>query len=122
MTYPAPVENPTEIRYTTLAAVKRQIGINDAAWDSEVTQAIIALETMMDVWMERSYEDPVPEQVSQAALVGGCEIFKLADGTMQGSDADGFIGMLDPASAARAGFGVAKTLLVGTKVAWGTAA
>lgn len=90
------------IRYTTLDAVKKQLAITDTVWDVEITQAIISLEVMMDIHMNRSFPDTgtdpeidgVPEQVRQAALLGALEVFKLGDapGGVAGSDDGGFIG------------------------------
>ena len=121
-----------EIRYTTLAAVKRALGITDSSWDVEATQAIISLEVMGDVYCNRSFPDPapdgeiqgIPEQVRQFALLGGMEVFKLMDaaGGTGGSDADGFVGVFDPyQDTARLAFNKHSVLLKGFRApdAWG---
>ena len=44
--YPVAPADPlgATIRYTSLAAVKKQLGINDTVWDDEATQAIVTVE------------------------------------------------------------------------------
>ncbi len=92
----------TTPRYTSLELVKTQLGITDLTWDVQITTAIVALEVMMDIYMNRSFPDTgtdpeidgIPEQVKQAALLGSLEVFKLGDapGGVAGSDDGGFVG------------------------------
>jgi len=45
--YPVAPADPmvSTIRYTSLAAVKKQLGVTDSVWDAECTQAIITVES-----------------------------------------------------------------------------
>lgn len=121
--YPVPPPDPTidTIRYTTLAAVKKQLGVNDTAWDDEATQAIITVETLIDQYVGGTFTDPdIPEAVRQAAYAGGIEVFKLAGlSSTGGSSDDGFLGIVDPASAARAAFNVIRPTLYGLRISFG---
>jgi len=124
--YPIAPADPlvATIRYTTLAAVKRALGITDNSWDDEATQAIIALETQMDQFVGGTFTTgEIPETVKQASLLGGMEVFKLMDapGGVAGSDSDGFMGVWEPCQASRAAFNTVKPLLVGYRISWGTA-
>jgi len=119
------------IRYTTLAAVKRALGITDNSWDDEATQAIISLETMADIEMNRSFPDTgdnpeingIPEQIKQFALLGGMFIFKLMDapGGLAGSDDAGFVGVWEAQETARQAFYKYQAMLKGFHAAgaWG---
>ncbi len=121
--YPVAPADPlgTDIRYTTLAAVKKQLGISDSVWDVEATQAIVSVEHMIDEYVGGVFTAPnIPEQVRQAAYAGGIEVFKLAGlSSTGGSDDAGFLGIVDPAGAARAAFNVVKPLLYGLRISWG---
>ena len=85
-TYAPPNYLASAIRYTTLADVKLALGINDDLLDDQITQAVVALEVMIDVYCGQAFPSTganpwiqgIPEMVKQAALVGGIEIFKHA--------------------------------------------
>lgn len=121
--YPVAPADPlgATIRYTSLAAVKKQLGINDTVWDDEATQAIVTVEHMIDEYVGGVFTDPnIPEQVRQAAYAGGIEVFKLAGlSSTGGSDDNGFLGIVDPAGAARAAFNVIRPTLYGLRILWG---
>ena len=120
--YPVAPPDPTEtaIRYTTLAAVKRQLGITDTAWDDEATQAIVTVKMLIDQYVGGVFVDPIPEAVRQAAYAGGIEVSKLAGlSSTGGSDDNGFFGIVDPAASARAAFNVVKPMLYGLRISWG---
>jgi len=124
--YPVAPADPLvdTIRYTTLDAVKRALGITDNSWDTEATQAIVALEGQMDQFVGGTFTTgEIPETVKQAALLGGMEVFKLMDapGGVAGSDSDGFMGVWEPGQASRAAFNTVKPLLAGYRISWGTA-
>jgi len=121
--YPVAPPDPLEasIRYTSLAAVKKQLGITDSVWDVEATTAIITVETMIDQYVGGTFPDgAIPEAVRQAAYAGGIEVFKLAGlSSTGGRDDNGFLGIVDPASAARAAFNVIRPTLYGLRISWG---
>jgi len=109
-------------RYTTVAAVKRQLGVTDSAWDTEIQQAIVSLETMMDIYMNRSFPDDgdnpeidgIPEQVKQASLLGSMAVFKLGDAPGGIGGSDEFIGTWEPAdNRTRLAFNSVKPMLIG---------
>ena len=92
----------TDIRYTTLEQVKTAMGVTDTSLDAQATQSIVTFETMIDVYLGRSFapepgtEVPgIPVVVQQAALVGSMRIWKTLDspGGTGGSDVEGFIGL-----------------------------
>jgi hypothetical protein len=112
----------TQPRYTTLAAVKRQMGVTDTSFDAEITQSIVAMEYMIDVFMNRSFPDTgidpeidgVPLLVAQAALLGSIEVVKLADAPSGVAGADEFIGQWDMSqTATRRALNTVKPMLVG---------
>lgn len=119
----------TEPRYTTIDAIKFAMGITDTRYDDEVQTALVSLETMIDVFLGRSFPDTgdnpaidgIPKQVEMAATVGGMECFKMFDSPAGtgGSDSDGFIGLYDPAAAARNAFNLVRPMLSGLKIQWG---
>ena len=121
----------SEIRYTSLAEVKTAMGVTDSLYDAQAQQAIVALETMMDSYLGRSFPDTgdnpevagIPERVRYAALVGSMEIWKIVDspGGTGGADSEGFIGMYEPGAAARVAFNSIRPILSGFKIQWGVA-
>ena len=75
------------IRYADLERVKARLGITDTAYDADITQAVIACETAMDLYWGRSLPDTginpqwpgVPVQVSQAAENLAVAVWKQVD-------------------------------------------
>ena len=121
----------TDIRYTTLEQVKLAMGVTDTSLDAQATQSIVTFETMIDVYLGRSFPDTgdnpdidgIPVVVQQAALVGSMRIWKTLDspGGTGGSDAEGFIGLYEPEAVARTAFNSIKPMLGGLKTQWGVA-
>jgi hypothetical protein len=123
----------TTIRYTSLDAVKKVMGVYDTALDAQATQSIVTFEYMMDAYMNRSFPDPapdgeiqgIPESVKQAALQGSVKIWRMLSDAYGagGSDDVGFIGTFDTGQAARIAFNSVRPLLAGFRApnAWGVA-
>ncbi len=121
--YPVAPPDPlgTEPRYVTIESIKKQLGINDSVWDDECTTALVTVEHLIDQYVGGTFvEGAIPEAVRQAAYAGGIEVFKLAGlSSTGGSDDNGFLGIVDPASAARAAFNVIRPTLYGLRISWG---
>ena len=131
--------NPLETtaRYTTVAAVKRAIGIDSAEWDTEVLQAIVSMEYLIDAYMEHSLPDPadpdvgtddalvpppiegIPEAVKQAALDGTLAVFKATDTPFGTAGSDDFIGAVDFDTRRQRALNQVKPMLLGFKLGWG---
>ena len=108
-----PLPDPTVVdpRYTTVALVKQAVGIDNTATDDQITQAIVALEYMLDARLGTSFpQDPdpnagtddaldpapievVPVAIQQASLQGSIAVLKLLD-TPFGVGGGDFIGEL----------------------------
>jgi hypothetical protein len=115
------------IRYTTLADVKKALGITDAAFDTELTQAIISAEVAIDQMNGRSFADTginpaipgIPEAIRVWALDASVAVWKLRDtptGFTAGSD--DWLGQIDATEAARRSLR-RNPLALGYKVSWG---
>ncbi len=133
---PLPDYLPVAPRYTTLAAVKIALGIDDGSLDSVVTEAILVMETMIDVYLGTSYPqtpdpspatsdalDPapivgIPELVKKAAKLGAIALTKLDDAPFGTAGSDEFFGVIEPDNAGRA-FASVKPILVGLRRSWG---
>lgn len=87
----APVDYlASEIRYTSLAAVKERLGITTSAKDARITQAIIAGEVQLDVHLGRAFiPTEIPIAIREAATNIAQAVFKKGDsptGTIAGTD------------------------------------
>jgi len=91
-------------RYADIDAVKKRIGVEDTTWDTEITQAIIAAETTMDVAWGRSFPDTginprwpgIPVQVTQAAENIAIAVLKQTDAPFGVAGSDAFaLGEID---------------------------
>ena len=91
-------------RYADMDAVKKRIGVEDTSWDTEVTQAIIAAETTMDVAWGRSFPDTginprwpgIPVQVTQAAENIAIAVLNQTDAPFGVAGSDAFaLGEID---------------------------
>jgi len=137
MTYPPlPTYLQTVPRYTTLAAVKTSLGIIDAGKDAVVTEAIVAMESMIDAHLGTSYPqdadpnvgtgdalDPppiegIPIQLVKAAKLGSVALVTLDDTPYGSAGSDEFFGAIEPDNAGRA-FNSIRPLLVGLRRSWG---
>lgn len=114
----------SSIRYADLDVVKARLGIEDASWDVELTQAIIAGEVAIDYQLGRSLPDEcitgIPQMVSQAAENVGVAIFKGTDSPFGVVGSDDYLGELDVTEVVRREVG-RSPLLRGLRVSWGVA-
>ena len=117
-------------RYTTIAAVKQALNITDTSQDTELTTAVVAAETQIDVFNERSFPDTgtnpeipgIPSTISVWALDASIAVYKLRDATAGGFEAgsDAWIGSIDVADEVRRSLR-RNPLAYGFKVAHGIA-
>ena len=139
MTYPPlPTFLETEPRYTTVADVKEAMGIDDLSLDAVVKQAIVAIESMIDVYLGTTFpQDPdpnvgtddalvpppvegIPVQVQKAAKLGAIALTKLDDTSTGSYGSDEFFGAFEAENAGNA-FNSVKPLLSGLRRSWGFA-
>lgn len=117
-------------RYTTIAAVKQALNITDTSQDTELTTAVVAAETQIDVLNERSFPDTgsnpeipgVPSTIAVWALDASIAVYKLRDSSAGGFEAgsDAWIGSIDVADEVRRSLR-RNPLALGYKVAFGVA-
>ncbi len=142
MTFPDYLPLPdylvTVPRYTTLGDVKIAMGIDDGSLDTVITEAIVAIELMVDVYLGTSYPqaadpdvgtddalDPAPIEgipvlVQKAAKLGAIALVKLDDAPFGSAGSDDFFGVIEPDNAGRA-FNSIKPILVALRRSWGVA-
>ena len=95
-------------RYTSEAAVKKALNINDASLDLEVLASIIAAELQIDQWNEHSFPDDsltepihgdeidgIPEPIRTWALSAAIGTLKLRDQVYGSAGADDWLGSID---------------------------
>ena len=130
---PAPDPLETAARYTTVAAVKKAIGIDNDQFDTEILQAVAGLEYLIDAYLDTSFPqdadpdagtddalDPppvegIPEIVKQAALQGSIKVFRVPQAPFAEAGSDDFIGAVEIPSATRQAFNDVKSMLLGLK-------
>ena len=141
MTAYPPAPNPLETvpRYTTVAAVKRAMGIDSDSWDTEVSEAIVATELLIDYHLGTSYPqdaDPntgtddalvpapiegIPDSIRQAATIGSMKVMTLTQAPFGTAGSDEFVGEIDFGNATQRAFDAVRPLLLGLRREWGLA-
>lgn len=108
-----PDPNETELRYTSLEAIKARLNIEDTSRDEELTQAGVGGEYAIDVYLGRGFpdldtdpDDPaqitiVPPSVVSAALQMAIAVWKEADSPTGTAGSDSFFGAISVQDATR---------------------
>lgn len=82
-------------RYTTLAAVKRRLEVDDQ-WDDEITAAIVAVEIAIDKFCGAAWDvtDPnlAPIDIQETAKRGALALFAAMDAPLGVAGSDDYLG------------------------------